>query len=92
MSQDPIPLHEILDVIAEFGEASPELVAWELQCDVSEVAPAWHRALAEGLVGEARVDTVSGEEMRTLSLRGRAWRADMRATRRAPSATATRTG
>jgi hypothetical protein len=68
----PVALREILDVIAEFGEASRELVAWELRCDVDEVAPGWRRALAEGLVGAARLDPISGEEMRPLSLRGQA--------------------
>jgi hypothetical protein len=72
LSPQPVALHEILDVIAEFGEASPELVAWELQCHVAEVAPAWGRALAEGLLANAHIDTMCGEEMWALSLRGRA--------------------
>jgi hypothetical protein len=72
LSPQPVPLHEILDVIADFGEASRELVAWELQCHVADVAPGWRRALAEGLVGDPHIDPMSGEEMRALSLRGQA--------------------
>jgi len=68
----PVALREILDVIAEFGEASRELVAWELRCDVAEIAPGWRRALAEGLLGDGRLDPISGEEMKALSLRGQA--------------------
>jgi hypothetical protein len=92
LPHEPVALYEILDVIAEFGEASRELVAWELRCHDAEIEPGWRRALTERLLGNAHIDTISGEEMWSLSLRGRAWRADSQAMRRAPSATATRTG
>lgn len=64
----------VLDVLADFdqfGGASPELVAWELDKDASLIAPAWSRALADGLLEQGETDHTLGENLYRLSERGR---------------------
>jgi hypothetical protein len=45
-------LGEVLDTLAEFGEASIGLVAWELSLREEALAPAWRQAFADGLIEE----------------------------------------
>ena len=72
MHEDPVRLDEVLGVVAEFGQASLELVAWELGVPVDAVRPLWARALDERLLGPPRRDEIMCEDLRGLNLRGKA--------------------
>jgi hypothetical protein len=72
MHEDPVRLDEVLGVVAEFGQASLELVAWELGVPVEVVHPVWRRALDEGLLGPPCHDEIMREDLRGLNLRGQA--------------------
>lgn len=52
-----IPLQRVLSVVRDFdtfGGASPELAAWELSVEVTDIANAWREATEQGLL--ARTD------------------------------------
>jgi hypothetical protein len=51
----------------EFGGASIELVAWELGEPASRINEAWSKAVTEGLLEPAGVDSVFGEPLWRLS-------------------------
>jgi hypothetical protein len=72
MHEDAVRLDEVLGVVAEFGQASLELVAWELGVPIEAVHPLWRRALDEGLLGPPRRDEIMCEDLRGLNLRGKA--------------------
>lgn len=72
MDEDTVRLDEVLAVVAEFGQASFELVAWELGVPTEAVRPVWARALDERLLGPARRDDIMCEDLRGLNLRGKA--------------------
>jgi hypothetical protein len=55
----------------EFGGASPELVAWELGEPPSRIIAAWSKAIAEGVLEPAGVDSVFGEPLWRLSDKSR---------------------
>src|SRR6202043_1963583 len=62
----PVALLRVLDVLAdfdEFGGASRDLVAWELDVDESAVAPAWARAIDYCLLEESVVHDALSEKM-----------------------------
>jgi diguanylate cyclase (GGDEF)-like protein len=68
-----ISVYRVLGVIRDFettGGASLGLVAWELCVDEAEVAPAWDRAQADGLLEPAGTDPANGENLWRLSARG----------------------
>jgi hypothetical protein len=54
-------LGDVLDTIAEFGEASIGLVAWELCLPVEALAPAWRQAVSERLIEEVGRCTQTAE-------------------------------
>jgi diguanylate cyclase (GGDEF)-like protein len=71
---DAVSVKDVLDVLAHFdqsGGASIELTGWELNAEVTLVAPAWSRAIREGLLESAGIDGESGENMWRLSDKGR---------------------
>jgi hypothetical protein len=72
MDEDAVRLDEVLAVVAEFGQASVELVAWELGVPIQAVRPLWARALNERLLGPARRDEIMCEDLRGLNLLGKA--------------------
>jgi hypothetical protein len=51
----------------EFGGASLELVAWELGEPPSRISAAWTKAVDEGVLEPAGVDSVFGEPLWRLS-------------------------
>ncbi|MDQ6775674.1 MAG: hypothetical protein M3071_05500 [Actinomycetota bacterium] len=51
----------------EFGGASLELVAWELGEPASRINAAWSKAVADGVLEPAGVDSVFGEPLWRLS-------------------------
>jgi DNA-binding MarR family transcriptional regulator len=64
----------VLDVLAEFDEfggASRDLVAWELDVDESAVAAAWARAIDDGLLEESVVRDALSEKMWRLTEQGK---------------------
>jgi hypothetical protein len=56
-------LRDVLETVAEFGEASAELVAWDLFVSEDELRPAWDRAVAERLIEPVRRCQETGETM-----------------------------
>jgi hypothetical protein len=76
---EAVSLHSVLDVLADFdqfGGASLELVAWELDVDESAVSAAWSQAIDDRLLEQSWTDRVLGEKMWRLSDRGRRARED----------------
>lgn len=70
----PVALLRVLDVLAdfdEFGGASRDLVAWELDVDESAVATAWAQAIDDGLLEESVVHDAHSEKMWRLSEQGK---------------------
>ncbi len=55
----------------EFGGASLELVAWELGEPPSRISAAWSKAVADGVLEPAGVDSVFGEPLWRLSAKSR---------------------
>jgi hypothetical protein len=69
-------MQNVLDVFADFeqfGGASIELVAWELDVDHSRIIGAWTQAINDGLLERSGSDSTSGhnEELWSLTDRGR---------------------
>jgi hypothetical protein len=67
-------MRSVLEVLSEFdtfGGGSLGLVAWELGLPEDALAPAWAKAIREGLLEPAGTDKASGEAMWRLSDRGR---------------------
>lgn len=56
-------LGDVLDTIAEFGQASIGLVAWELCLPEEALAPAWKQAIESRLIREVEECSTSGELM-----------------------------
>jgi diguanylate cyclase (GGDEF)-like protein len=57
---------DVLEVAAhfdQFGGASVELTAWELDIELADVVSAWSHAINDGLLEPAGTDPESGEEM-----------------------------
>jgi hypothetical protein len=76
---EPVALQRVLDVLAdfdEFGGASRDLLAWELDVEESAVAPAWARAIEDGLLEESAVRDALSDKMWRLSERGKRARED----------------
>jgi hypothetical protein len=74
-----VSLQSVLDVLAdfdEFGGASLELIAWELDVDESAVSAAWSQAIDDCLLEPFGTDHVLAEKMWRLSDRGRRARED----------------
>jgi diguanylate cyclase (GGDEF)-like protein len=75
---DPAPgdvrVRDVLDVLVrfdEFGGASIELAAWELDVEDRQVVAAWSRAISGGLLESAGTELAFGEEMWRLTDSGR---------------------
>ena len=71
---DEISVDQLMVVMRdfdEFGGASIELVAWELGAPPSRLDAAWSRAVAEGMLEPAGVDSVFGEPIWRLSEKSR---------------------
>jgi DNA-binding PadR family transcriptional regulator len=71
---EPVALQRVLNVLAdfdEFGGASRDLVAWELDVEESAVAAAWARAVDDGLLEESVVHDALSEKMWRLTERGK---------------------
>jgi hypothetical protein len=71
---DEISVDQLMVVMRdfdEFGGASIELVAWELGEPPSRLDAAWSRAVAEGMLEPAGVDSVFGEPIWRLSEKSR---------------------
>jgi sugar phosphate isomerase/epimerase len=66
-----LSVREVLDAVAELGEASLQLVCWELNVQEFEARPAFERAIADGLLARRGVDDLLGEVMYALTERGR---------------------
>ena len=69
-----VSVNDVLDVVArfdEFGGASVELTAWELNAHQPLVATAWSCAIRDGLLEPAGTEPDSGEDMWRLSDTGR---------------------
>jgi len=69
-----VSLKDVLEVSAqfdEFGGASIELTAWELDAEPADVLSAWSLAIKEGFLEPGGTDRPSGEEMWRLSDHGR---------------------
>jgi len=69
-------IQNVLDVLADFdqfGGASIQLVAWELDVDQSRIIEAWTQAINDGLLERSGSDTTDGhdEELWRLTDRGR---------------------
>jgi hypothetical protein len=58
----------VLETVADFRQASIELVAWELSLPASTLRPAWSHAVAHGLLRELGADADTGETMYRVSL------------------------
>jgi hypothetical protein len=73
-SDEPVPLESVLDALAEFdqfGGASIQLVAWELDIDETTAALAWSVATADGLIERSGMaDRRERMEMWRLTERG----------------------
>ena len=62
-------LRDVLETVAEFGEASAGLVAWDLCVSEDELGPAWDQAVSERLIEPVRRCEQTGETMfRVMSL------------------------
>ncbi len=71
---DEISVDQLMVVMRdfdEFGGASIELVAWELGEPPSRLDAAWSRAVAEGMLEPAGVDSVFGEPLWKISEKSR---------------------
>ena len=71
-----VSIQNVLDVFADFdqfGGASIELVAWELDVDQSSIIGAWTQAINDGLLERSGSDSTGGhnEELWSLTDRGR---------------------
>jgi hypothetical protein len=56
-------LRDVLETVAEFGEASAGLVAWDLCVSEEELRTAWDQAVAERLIEPVRRCVQTGETM-----------------------------
>jgi hypothetical protein len=56
-------LRDVLETVAEFGEASAGLVAWDLCVSEDELRPAWNQAVGERLIEPVRRCEETGETM-----------------------------
>jgi hypothetical protein len=59
-------LRDVLETVAEFGEASGGLVAWDLCVSEDELRPIWDQAVGERLIEPVRRCDETGETMYTL--------------------------
>jgi DNA-binding PadR family transcriptional regulator len=71
-----VSIQSVLDVFADFdqfGGASIELVAWELDVDQGRISGAWTHAINDGLLERSGSDSTAGrnEELWSLTDRGR---------------------
>jgi hypothetical protein len=66
-----LSVRQVLEAVAELGEASLQLVCWELNVQEFEARPAFERAIADGLLARRGVDDLHGEVMYALTERGR---------------------
>jgi hypothetical protein len=64
---DGISLDRVVETVAEFGQASFELVAWELYVSEAKLEPVWRRAVERGLIHEAGTCWESGERLYEVS-------------------------
>jgi hypothetical protein len=56
-------LRDVLETVAEFGEASAGLVAWDLCVSEQDLQPAWEQAVRERLIKPAHQCSETGEMM-----------------------------
>jgi hypothetical protein len=68
-----LSIREVLEAVAELGEASLQLVGWELNVQEFEARPAFERAIADGLLARRGVDELHGEVMYALTDSGQRW-------------------
>jgi hypothetical protein len=68
-----LSVRQVLQAVAELGEASLQLVCWELSVHEREARPAFERAIADGLLVPCGVDELHGEAMYALTDAGRSW-------------------
>ena len=62
-----LSVRQVLEAVAELGEASLQLVCWELNVQEFEARPAFERAIADGLLARRGVDELHGEVMHALT-------------------------
>jgi diguanylate cyclase (GGDEF)-like protein/PAS domain S-box-containing protein len=65
-----ISLRTLLETLAELGEASSDLIAWELDIDESDLYRAWSAAIREGLLDCVGYDKVEQHWIYTLTTAG----------------------
>jgi hypothetical protein len=68
-----LSVRQVLEAVAELGEASLQLVCWELSVHEREARPAFERAIADGLLVGCGVDELHGEVIYALTEAGRNW-------------------
>jgi hypothetical protein len=68
-----LSVRQVLEAVADLGEASLQLVCWELSVHEREARPAFERAIADGLLVGCGVDELHGEVMYALTDAGRSW-------------------
>ncbi|MFL5828718.1 MAG: hypothetical protein ACJ76X_02265 [Solirubrobacteraceae bacterium] len=73
LEPDAVPtLRDVLETVAEFGEASAGLVAWDLCVSEIELGPVWDQAVGEQLIEPVRRCAETGETLyRLIELRTR---------------------
>ena len=80
--QREISLRTLLQTLTDLGEASTDLIAWELDVDEPDLHSAWSTAVREGLLDCARYDKVNQHWIYTLTSAGHDW---LRALSRTPT-------
>jgi hypothetical protein len=68
-----LSVRQVLEAVAELGEASLQLVCWEVSVHEREARPAFERTIADGLLIRCGVDELHGEAMYALTDAGRSW-------------------
>jgi hypothetical protein len=68
-----LSVRQVLEAVAELGEASLQLVCWELSVHEREARSAFERAIADGLLVGCGVDELHGEVIYALTEAGRNW-------------------
>jgi hypothetical protein len=62
-----LSVRQVLEAVADLGEASLQLVCWELSVHEREARPAFERAIADGTLTRRGNDELHGEVMIALT-------------------------
>ena len=65
-----ISLRTLLQTLADLGDASTDLIAWELDVDEPALSSAWSAAVREGLLDCVRYDKLDQHWLYTLTTAG----------------------